>query len=207
MLSFTNSSNTYDGADGDARGDHDLWLYGYNLSVEGSPLGRLKKTLGGMMNLATVGDDAWISFGRALSVILHAAIAGEGLDQVPFLLNSSKDNALARILEEGVSILPQALFALGEEARDLTMTEWIRHCAELLGSKSLSDRSKAALTLEVNGFFHHETWTPYFPPGGTGPGGLICQAQASYARLLRQRCCRWFGRGNSRSRTLSAWLP
>jgi hypothetical protein len=25
--------------------------------------------------------------------------------------------------------------------------------------------------LEVNDFFHHETWTPYFPPGGTGPGG------------------------------------
>ena len=164
MLSFTNSSNTYDGVDRDARGDHDLWLYGYNLSVEGSPLARLKKTLGGMMNLATVGDDAWISFGRALSVILHAAIAGKGLDQVPFLLNSPTDTALARILEE-------ALLALGEEARDLTMTEWIRHCAELLGSKSLSDRSKAALTLEVNDFFHHETWTPISRPLVQDQGG------------------------------------
>ena len=95
-------------------------------------MARLKKIIGGLLNLSTAGDDAWITYGRALSVILHAAIAGEGLDQVPFLLNSPKDNALARILEE-------ALLALGEEARDLMMTEWTRHCAELLGSKSLSD--------------------------------------------------------------------
>ena len=63
MFSFTNPSTTYDGGDRNDRGDHDLWLSGYNLSVEGSPLARLKKTLGGMMNLATVGDDAWISQG------------------------------------------------------------------------------------------------------------------------------------------------
>ena len=116
----------------------------------------MKLVLGELLNLSTVGDDAWITYDRAVSVIMHAAIAEDGLDQVPFLLNSPTDTALARILEE-------ALLALGEEARDLTMTEWIRHCAELLGSKSLSVRAKAALTLEVNDFFHHETWTPYFP--------------------------------------------
>ena len=60
---------------------------------------------------------------------------------------------------------------MGEEARDLTMTEWIRHCAELLGSNSIGVRAKAALTLEVNDFFHHETWTSVLPPSGTGPGG------------------------------------
>jgi hypothetical protein len=47
-----------------------------------------------------------------------------------------------------------------------------RHCVELLASKSLSDRSRAALTLGVNDFFHLETWTPYFPPAGSGPGGV-----------------------------------
>ena len=40
------------------------------------------------LNLSTVGDDAWITYGRAMSVIMHAALAGDGLDQVPFLLNS-----------------------------------------------------------------------------------------------------------------------
>ena len=128
-------------------------------------MARLKKILGGQLNLSMVGDDAWITYGRALSVIWHAAIAGDGLDQVQFLLNSPKDTALAKILEE-------AVLAVGEEARDLTMPEWTRHCTELLASKSLSDRYRAALTLGVNDFFHNEIWTPYFPPAGSGPGGV-----------------------------------
>ena len=41
MLSFTNPSNDYGGADRDNRGDHDLWFFGYNTSVEGSPMARL----------------------------------------------------------------------------------------------------------------------------------------------------------------------
>ena len=93
-----------------------------------------------------------------MSVIMHAALAGDGLDQVPFLLNSPKDTALARILEE-------AVLAVSEDARDLSMPEWAKHCAELLASKSLCAKAKAALTLGVNDLFHHETWAPYFPPG------------------------------------------
>ena len=65
-------------------------------------MARLKKIIGGLLNLSMVGDDAWITYGRAMSVIMHAAIAGDGLDQVPFLLNSPKDSALARILEVAV---------------------------------------------------------------------------------------------------------
>ena len=102
-------------------------------------MSRLKKVLGGTLNLTSVGDDAWITYGRALAVILHAAIAGDGLDQVPFLLNSPKDTTLARILDE-------ALLAVGEEARNLSLPEWAKHCVDLHASKSLSDRSKAALT-------------------------------------------------------------
>ena len=158
MLSFTNPSNTYDGADRDARGDHDLWFVGYGSSVVGSPISRMKLVLGELLNLSTVGDDAWTTYGRAMSVIMHAALAGDGLDQVPFLLNSPKDTALARILEE-------AVLAVSEDARDLSMPEWAKHCAELLASKSLCAKAKAALTLGVNDLFHHETWAPYFPPG------------------------------------------
>ena len=163
-MSFTNPSNTYDGADRDARGDHDLWFVGYGSSVVGSPVARMKLVLGELLNLSTVGDDAWITYGRAMSVIMHAALAGDGLDQVPFLLNSPKDTALARILEE-------AVLAVNEDAHDLSMPEWAKHCAELLASKSLGDRAKTALTLGVNDFFHHETWAPYLPPAGSGPGG------------------------------------
>jgi len=145
-------------------------------------MARLKKILGGLLNLSTAGDDAWITYGRALSVILHAARAGDGLDQVPFMINSPKDYALARILEE-------ALLAVGEDARDLSLPEWAKHCAELLANKSLSDRSRAALTLGMNDFFRHETWTSYFPPAGSGPGGVdlpgtkFMRAHASAALL------------------------
>ena len=55
----------------------------------------MKVVIGDLLNLSTVGDDAWITYGRAVSVIMHAAVAGNGLDQVPFLLNSPKDIALA----------------------------------------------------------------------------------------------------------------
>ena len=52
------------------------------------------------------------------------------------------------------------------------MTEWAKHCVELLASKSLCDRAKTALILGVDDFFYHATWAPYFPPGGSGPGGV-----------------------------------
>ena len=99
-----------------------------------------------------------------MAVVLHAAVPGDGLNSVPFLLNSSKDTALARILEE-------AVLGVKEEASDLSMPEWAKHCADLRASKSLSARSKNALTLGVNDFFHHETWVPAHPTHGSGPGG------------------------------------
>ena len=120
--------------------------------------------------------------GHVRSVIMHAAVAGDRLDQVPFLLNSPKDTVLARILEE-------AVLSVDEDAHDLSMPEWAKHCAELLASKSLSDRAKTALTLGVNDFFHHETWAPNFPPTGLGPGGadlpgtVYLRAPASQALL------------------------
>ena len=55
MMSFTNSSNTCDGAARNARDEHGLWLVGYNASVEGSPMARLKKIIGGLLNLSMVG--------------------------------------------------------------------------------------------------------------------------------------------------------
>ena len=79
-------------------------------------MARLKKMLGGLLNLTMVGDDAWITYGQASSAILHAAVAEDGLDKVPFLLNHPGDNALAKRLEE-------ALLAVGEEARDPPMPE------------------------------------------------------------------------------------
>ena len=81
------------------------------------------------------------------------------------------------------------MLAVDEDAHDLSMPEWAKHCAELLASKSLSDRAKTALTLGVNDFFHHETWAPNFPPTGLGPGGadlpgtVYLRAPASQALL------------------------
>ena len=85
--------------------------------------------------------------------------------------------------------LEEAVLAVDEDAHDLSMPEWAKHRAELLASKSLIDRAKAALTLGVNDFFHHETWAPYFPPAGSGPGGadlpgtVYLRAPASHALL------------------------
>ena len=142
-----------------------MWFVGYNTSVAGSSVSRMKEVIGDLLSLTTAGDDAWTTYGRLMSVAMHAALTGDGLDAVPFLLNSPKDTALARILEE-------AVLAVDEDAHDLTMPEWTKHCAELLASKSLSARFKTALTLGVNDFFHHQKWTPYFPPAGSGPGGV-----------------------------------
>ena len=141
-------------------------------------MARLKKILGGLLNLSMVSDDAWIKYGRVVSMIWHAAIAGDGLN-IQFLLNSTKDTALAEILEE-------AVLAMSEEARDLAMPEWTTHCTELLASKSLSDKSRAALTWELNDFFLHKI---HFPLKDSGPGGVdrpdanLLRAPASATRL------------------------
>ena len=124
-------------------------------------MARLKKILGGLLNLSMVSDDAWIKYGRVVSMIWHAAIAGDGLN-IQFLLNSTKDTALAEILEE-------AVLAMSEEARDLAMPEWTSRYTELLASKSLSDKSRAALTWELNDFFLHKI---HFPLKDSGPGGV-----------------------------------
>jgi hypothetical protein len=164
MLSFTNSSNSYDGVDRENRGDHDLILAGYASCVGGSPQARLKNLLGNLMRPMMAGDDAHVQYGRGLAVILHAALPGSGIEAVPFLGNSPKDTALARILEE-------AVLCVNEEASDLTLTEWAKHCADMRQNTSLSTRSKEALTLNVIDFFSHEVWVPFQPAQGTGPGG------------------------------------
>ena len=141
-------------------------------------MARLKKFLGGLLNLSMASDDAWIKYGRVVSMIWHAAIAGDGLN-VQFLLNSTKVTALAEILEE-------AVLAMSEEARDLAMPEWISRYTELLASKSLSDKSRAALTWVLNDFFLHKI---HFPLKDSGPGGVdqpdanLLRSSASATRL------------------------
>ena len=164
MLSFTNSSDSYDGEDRENRGVHDIVLNGYNNCVGGSPQARMKKILGDLIRPTGTGDDAHVPYGRALSVILHAALPGKELEAVPFLGNSPKDTALARILEE-------AVLGVDAEASNLTMSEWAKYCADLRQSTSLSDKSKQALTLNVTDFFSHEIWVPFNPAPGTGPEG------------------------------------
>jgi hypothetical protein len=141
-------------------------------------MARLKKILGGLLNLSMVSDDAWIKYGRAVSIILHAAIAGDGLN-IQFLLNYTNDTALAEILEE-------AVLAMSEEARDLAMPAWTKHRTVLLASKSLGDKSRADLTWELNEFFLHKI---HFPLKDSGPGGVdrpdanLLRAPASATRL------------------------
>jgi hypothetical protein len=165
MLSFTHSSNSYDGADRENRGDHDIVLNGYNNCVGGSPQARMKKILGNLLRPTMAGDDAHVPYGRGLAVILHAALPGNGTEAVPFLGNSPKDTALARILEE-------AVLCVNEEASNLTLTEWAKHCADMRQNTSLSVRSKQALTLNVIDFFSHDIWVPFQPAAGSGPGGV-----------------------------------
>ena len=110
----------------------------------------MKEILGDLLRPTGAGDDAHVPYGRALSVILHAALPGKGLEAVPFLGNSPKDTALARILEE-------AVLGVDAEASNLTLPEWAKHCADLRQSTSLSDKSKQALTLNVTDFFSHES--------------------------------------------------
>ena len=49
MLSFTHSSDSYDGADRENRGDHDIVLNGYTNCVGGSPQARMKRNSGGLV--------------------------------------------------------------------------------------------------------------------------------------------------------------
>ena len=147
MLSFTHPSTDYDGADRASRAEHDLWFLGYGSCVVGSPQARKKEVIGDLICPTVAGDDAYVTYGCCLAVVLHAAVPGDGLDLVPFLLNSPKDTALARILEE-------AVLGVNEDASGLSMPEWVKHCADLRKGKSLSARSKHALTLGVDDFFH-----------------------------------------------------
>ena len=100
MLTFTHPSNSYDGADRESRAEHDLIMLGYASCVAGSPQARMKGIIGDLLCPTKGGDDAYVSYGRGLSVILHAALPGDGLESVPFLGNSPKDTALARILDQ-----------------------------------------------------------------------------------------------------------
>ena len=94
MLTFTHPSNSYDVADRESRTEHDLIMLGYASCVVGSPQARMKGIIGDLLCPTKGGDDAYVSYGRGLSVILHAALPGDGLESVPFLGNSPKDTAL-----------------------------------------------------------------------------------------------------------------
>ena len=72
-------------------------------------------------------------------------------------------------------------------------TSFSMHGALSSASKSLCARAKTALTLGVDDFFHHETWAPYFPPAGSGPGGVDLPAtvylRAPASQALLQLVC------------------
>ena len=85
MLAVTNLSNTHVGADKASRSNQDLWICGYDSSVEGSAVARLEKIIGGLRNLTMVDEEAWNTYGQASAAILQ--IAEDGLDKVPFLFN------------------------------------------------------------------------------------------------------------------------
>ena len=71
----------------------------------------------------------------------------------------------------------------------MTTPEWVKHCANMRQSTSLSARSRQALTPNVSDFFHHEIWVPFHPAAGSGPGGVdlpattFLSAPASLAML------------------------
>jgi hypothetical protein len=115
MLSVTNLSNTHGGADKASRSNQDLWICGYDSSVEGSAMARLQKIIGGLRNLTMVDEEAWNTYSQASAAILQTA--EDRLDNVPFLFNHPGSNALALKLEE-------AVLAMGEGVRDTPMSEW-----------------------------------------------------------------------------------
>ena len=51
MLAVTNLSNTHVGADKASRSNQNLWICGYDSSVEGSAVARLEKILGGLESM------------------------------------------------------------------------------------------------------------------------------------------------------------
>ena len=122
----------------------------------------MKQGIGDLLSLSKTGDDAWTTYGRIRCVVMNAALTGYRLDYVAFMMYSPKDTALARIREE-------AVLAVDEDASGIKMSEWDKLYAEMPDSKSLSG---TALTLRMDGCLHQQTWTPYFPPAGSGPGGV-----------------------------------
>ena len=100
MSAVTNLSNKHVGNNKAGRSDRNLWIYGYDASVGGSAVTRLKKIIWGLRRLTMVDEDALNTFEQPISTIRQ--LAEVKLDKVPLVFNHPGSKALALRLEEAV---------------------------------------------------------------------------------------------------------
>ena len=85
MSAITNQSNKHVGNNKADRNDRNLWIYGYDASVGGSAVTRLKKIIWGLRRLTMVDEEALNTFERPISTIRQ--LDEVKLDKVPLVFN------------------------------------------------------------------------------------------------------------------------
>ena len=115
MSAIANMSNKHVDNIEAERSDRNLWIYGYDLSVEGPAVARLKKIIRGLRNLTMVDEEA-------PSTHEHPVATTRQLEEVKgkimFVLNHTASKALALKMEE-------AVLAVGDGWRETLMSKWL----------------------------------------------------------------------------------
>ena len=116
MSAITNLSDKHVEDIKAGRSDRNLWIYGYDLSVdeEGPAVARLKKIIRGLRDLTMVDEEALRAHEHPVATVRQL----EGVKgKIMFMLNHPASKALALKVEE-------AVLAVGKGTRETPMSKW-----------------------------------------------------------------------------------
>jgi hypothetical protein len=116
MSTITNLSNKHVGYIKAECSDRNLWIYGYDLSVEeeGPAVARLKKIIRGLRNLTMVDEETLRAHEHPVATVRQLE---EVKGKIMFMLNHPASKALALKVEE-------AVLAVGDGRRETLMCKW-----------------------------------------------------------------------------------
>ena len=92
MSAIANMSNKHVDNIKAERSDRNLWIYGYDLSVEGPAVARLKKIIRGLRNLTMVDEEAPSTHEHPVATVRQLE---EVKGKIMFVLNHTASKALA----------------------------------------------------------------------------------------------------------------
>ena len=116
MSTITNLSNKHVGNIKAECSDRNLWIYGYDLSVEeeGPAVARLKKIIRGLRDLTMVDEETLRAHEHPVATVRQLE---EVKGKIMFMLNHPASKALALKVEE-------AVLAVGDGLRETLMSKW-----------------------------------------------------------------------------------